>query len=189
MERYLSGLVLQRWHWLQLSLRWRRGSERWQRQNHAPWLSKGHNTQARVQRQLIVLYYQYVCSQHSSSVEELRACTMSGRLLSSIPKSCMVKRHLEWARSGPADKQWRQPKSLYMDHPTVSHVKARHPTQDHQINIPALLRLSLHQWNTRKMTQKLDQNQKKHLKLTRVLVILNVYKKQRSSYFYSSDSK
>lgn len=50
MERCLSGLVLQWWHWLQLSLWWGRGSERWQRQNHGPQLSAGYITQARVQR-------------------------------------------------------------------------------------------------------------------------------------------
>lgn len=33
----------------------------------------------------------------------------------------------------------------YLHPPTLSHVNARHPAQDHQLNTSALLRLCLHQ--------------------------------------------
>lgn len=66
----------------------------------------GHITKARVQRQLVLPYSQQICCQQSSSVEMLRARTVSAHLFQSTPKSSYgqeVPAGLGWASSNPID--------------------------------------------------------------------------------------
>lgn len=65
-----------------------------------------HITKARVQRQLVLPYSQQICCQQSSSVEMLRARTMSAHLSQSTPKCSYgqeLPAGLSWASSDPID--------------------------------------------------------------------------------------
>lgn len=80
--------------------------QRWQRQRHGPWLNMDHITKTRVQRQLMLSYSQNISCHQSSSVEMLRARTMSVHLSQSTPKSSHgqeLPAELGWASSDPID--------------------------------------------------------------------------------------